>query len=198
MLELSRAQDENVGDGTTSVVILGEFSLIIGNLNQNLTLCCSWWSLISCRTLVRKEYSPTSHHWSLQESTWWCPWSHGKVCQNYRHSQSWRNAQDCSQLIRNQVCHQIPRFVLWYRYRRCKHCSHWRRRKKGNRYQEIRQNWKGFLFDSKILKLTPIRFLEATSQTQRSFLVLYYQKISHIQKWEEELKTQEFCYWIAL
>lgn len=34
MIELSRAQDEEVGDGTTSVIILGAFVLVCGSV------CC--------------------------------------------------------------------------------------------------------------------------------------------------------------
>ena len=39
MIELSRSQDEEVGDGTTSVIILGSYFLITSNLlvTNNLT-----------------------------------------------------------------------------------------------------------------------------------------------------------------
>lgn len=42
MIELSRTQDEEVGDGTTTVIILGEFA---GHGGAKLSFC---WRLLTC------------------------------------------------------------------------------------------------------------------------------------------------------
>ena len=47
MIELSRAQDEEVGDGTTSVIII---SMNCTNISANI---CSRRSIASCRAVVR-------------------------------------------------------------------------------------------------------------------------------------------------
>lgn len=41
MIELSRAQDEEVGDGTTSVIILSKYSLLYEAL---IVYFLTWWS----------------------------------------------------------------------------------------------------------------------------------------------------------
>lgn len=67
MIELSRAQEEEVGDGTTSVIILSKLRLSSPHLR------CSypsfrWRNPCSGRTTIREKLSPNSHCVRLHES----------------------------------------------------------------------------------------------------------------------------------
>lgn len=59
MIEISRTQDEEVGDGTTSVIILGELYFL------------TWWDtiLIKCIEFVDGEYFTVVLIWN--NSTFW-------------------------------------------------------------------------------------------------------------------------------
>ena len=50
MIELSRTQDEEVGDGTTSVIILGM-------QRSSLSNSYSWWDAVCCSAPFRAEHS---------------------------------------------------------------------------------------------------------------------------------------------
>ena len=74
MIELSRTQDEEVGDGTTTVIILGvQFP---GLQVRKLLICPSWRNSCPSSPAVRKEHTPCSHNIRLQTSTGRCPGHH--------------------------------------------------------------------------------------------------------------------------
>jgi TCP-1/cpn60 chaperonin family len=68
MIELSRTQDEEVGDGTTTVIILGTRSWFIGGLSN----ICSWRDPSTGASATRKKYPSSRHHLSFQESACRC------------------------------------------------------------------------------------------------------------------------------
>lgn len=81
MLELSRSQDEEVGDGTTSVIILGTWCLVfvgcrapfvqravrtVGALPMCNRMCHlvptpSWRDAFGCRTFLEAKHAPNCH-----------------------------------------------------------------------------------------------------------------------------------------
>lgn len=70
MIELSRTQDEEVGDGTTSVIILGEFVEVCGEKFIQLTsiyLLYSGRNSCSFATFTRTKYTPRRHNFRIQE-----------------------------------------------------------------------------------------------------------------------------------
>ena len=77
MIELSRTQDEEVGDGTTSVIILG---IIFEFLKHN-----SRRSPRFRAPFYRKKHSSHQHHWRLQKSTRRCTLDHESSLHFRRH-----------------------------------------------------------------------------------------------------------------
>lgn len=66
MIELSRTQDEEVGDGTTSVIILGELGLSYLHLTST-DICLSWRDSGTFAAIAREEYPPSCDNIGLQE-----------------------------------------------------------------------------------------------------------------------------------
>jgi TCP-1/cpn60 chaperonin family len=69
MIELARTQDEEVGDGTTTVIILGTLSV---NLWQACLMIYSWRDSGPSASTTRKKYPPSCHHLGFQKSAGGC------------------------------------------------------------------------------------------------------------------------------
>jgi hypothetical protein len=65
MIELSRTQDEEVGDGTTTVIILGMRYITDGNFGPQL-MFNSWRDPRASPSTVRAKYPPRCNHLRLQ------------------------------------------------------------------------------------------------------------------------------------
>ena len=66
MIELSRTQDEEVGDGTTTVIILGIWKRQL--LYIDMLTYCSWRNSGTSSSPAGKKYSPCRYHRSFQTS----------------------------------------------------------------------------------------------------------------------------------
>lgn len=64
MIELSRTQDEEVGDGTTTVIILG--TEVLHRTRRLYTDCLSWRDPCSSLATTRAQHTPSRYHRSLQ------------------------------------------------------------------------------------------------------------------------------------
>jgi TCP-1/cpn60 chaperonin family len=69
MIELARTQDEEVGDGTTTVIILGT---LIANLWQKFLTIYSWRDSGTGTSTIRTKYPPSCHHFGVQKSAGRC------------------------------------------------------------------------------------------------------------------------------
>lgn len=72
MIELSRTQDEEVGDGTTTVIVLGIFMLRRASYKLYLVLTVpplSRRNSGACPSPARTQYSPCYHNFCLQASS---------------------------------------------------------------------------------------------------------------------------------
>ena len=86
MIELSRAQDEEVGDGTTSVIVLSKLLAIRGCLSVIFPhIVCRWRNSVHGPAIVGKKLPPDCHSQRIYQGV---AEGVGCVCQdlaNYRH-----------------------------------------------------------------------------------------------------------------
>jgi len=76
MIELSRTQDEEVGDGTTTVIILGRETHRISKLERWELTLCSWRDSCSSTSTIGAQHSPGRHYFCLQASLEGCARNH--------------------------------------------------------------------------------------------------------------------------
>jgi hypothetical protein len=72
MIELSRTQDEEVGDGTTTVIILGKGNPFPSAVIASLTRI-SWRNPCASTPRTREKHPPRCHHLGVQEGVERCP-----------------------------------------------------------------------------------------------------------------------------
>jgi TCP-1/cpn60 chaperonin family len=69
MIELSRTQDEEVGDGTTTVIILGR---MLPNPRDFLLTIVSRRNTCTSTSTIRTKHTSSRHHFSFQKSAGRC------------------------------------------------------------------------------------------------------------------------------